>query len=454
MTPSLGSLLLAATTAALLGSTSQAQGLAAVGPVSPDHGFPLWYEDHNGLRLDACLTDQALCGLLDPPPVLVNPNLPFPDNYGGVFADHTFYNSCDASMPTNNGGQALLVITLQGAFDNADEAPIDGDQDVFARFRIRVDNLIQGQQYTVTTPVGTLDFIAENSDVRGINFTDDVGRAMPGVFGGELAGALGPFLMWDSGLPIVDASGREYVGDPGIPHTITGSPFGTNVFRIEGPSVGGPGVNMIETDLFNVIGLLGTEPVVNAPVASFSAAPTSGEAPLPVAFTDTSTGDVTAWSWSFGDGSSSSLQNPTHLYALSGTYTVSLTASGPGGSDTATSVGLIVANDPVGAPELILGLPDPGIAGRRNTMVCAGGTEGGRIRLLGSMDLGSSIFSCGGGALMTGLLDPNNIASARTIGGSASLSFRVHRRLAGEVLRFQAIDVASCTVSNVVTVQF
>jgi hypothetical protein len=31
-------------------------------------------------------------------------------------------------MPTNNGGTALLVITLQGAFGNADEAPIDGDQ--------------------------------------------------------------------------------------------------------------------------------------------------------------------------------------------------------------------------------------------------------------------------------------------------------------------------------------
>ena len=32
------------------------------------------------------------------------------------------------------------------------------------------------------------------------------------------------------------------------------------------------------------------------------------------------------WSWDFGDGTGSNLQNPTHVYASSGTYTVCLTA--------------------------------------------------------------------------------------------------------------------------------
>ena len=40
---------------------------------------------------------------------------------------------------------------------------------------------------------------------------------------------------------------------------------------------------------------------VEGPVASFTVTPTSGTAPLPVQFTDTSTGSPTGWSWFFGD---------------------------------------------------------------------------------------------------------------------------------------------------------
>ena len=68
-----------------------------------------------------------------------------------------------------------------------------------------------------------------------------------------------------------------------------------------------------------------------APVANFSANLTSGQPPLTVAFTDASTGSITAWLWNFGDATSSSLQSPTHTYATAGTYTVQLTAIGPGG---------------------------------------------------------------------------------------------------------------------------
>src|SRR6266700_546643 len=42
------------------------------------------------------------------------------------------------------------------------------------------------------------------------------------------------------------------------------------------------------------------------PSASFTANPTSGQAPLMVQFTDQSTGTVTAWNWNFGDGSAHS----------------------------------------------------------------------------------------------------------------------------------------------------
>lgn len=78
-----------------------------------------------------------------------------------------------------------------------------------------------------------------------------------------------------------------------------------------------------------------------APVADFTASPTSGDVPLTVRFTDQSTGTVTSWSWSFGDGAVSTGQNPSHTYRSAGRFTVSLSVTGPGGSDTETKTNYI-----------------------------------------------------------------------------------------------------------------
>jgi PKD repeat protein len=81
------------------------------------------------------------------------------------------------------------------------------------------------------------------------------------------------------------------------------------------------------------------------PTAGFGATPTSGQAPLLVNFSDTSTGTPTSWAWSFGDGATSTLQNPQHSYALAGNYTVSLTATNAGGNDTLIEPNLITVSD-------------------------------------------------------------------------------------------------------------
>lgn len=49
-------------------------------------------------------------------------------------------------------------------------------------------------------------------------------------------------------------------------------------------------------------------------------------------FTNTSSGVFSSSFWNFGDGSTSSQTHPSHAYAAAGTYTVSLTVTGPGGS--------------------------------------------------------------------------------------------------------------------------
>ncbi len=86
-------------------------------------------------------------------------------------------------------------------------------------------------------------------------------------------------------------------------------------------------------------------PVV-APVASFVSNATSGTAPLTVQFNDTSLNSPTSWSWSFGDGTYSSLQNVTHTFGTAGNYTVSLTVTNAGGSNTDTIINYIQVNAP------------------------------------------------------------------------------------------------------------
>jgi PKD repeat protein len=78
------------------------------------------------------------------------------------------------------------------------------------------------------------------------------------------------------------------------------------------------------------------------PSASFTGSPTSGAGPLTVNFTDTSTGNPTSWSWNFGDGGTSTLRNPSHTYTTPNSYSVTLTASNAGGSNTFTRANYIV----------------------------------------------------------------------------------------------------------------
>ncbi|MCK4607173.1 MAG: PKD domain-containing protein, partial [candidate division Zixibacteria bacterium] len=81
--------------------------------------------------------------------------------------------------------------------------------------------------------------------------------------------------------------------------------------------------------------------------ADFSGSPRSGTYPLTVNFTDLSTNNPTTWKWHFGDGShTSTSQNPTYTYTSSGSYTVTLIATGPNGPDTATKIGYVTVTRP------------------------------------------------------------------------------------------------------------
>ena len=96
----------------------------------------------------------------------------------------------------------------------------------------------------------------------------------------------------------------------------------------------------------NYITVSDPAPAQPAPVADFVGSPTSGDAPLTVNFTDLSAEEVTGWSWDFGDGGSSAEPNPVYTYDTPGVYTVTLTVTGPGGSDSLTRADYIDVTAP------------------------------------------------------------------------------------------------------------
>ena len=86
------------------------------------------------------------------------------------------------------------------------------------------------------------------------------------------------------------------------------------------------------------------------PVANFFAAIRTGVAPLNVSFNDLSTNTPTSWNWSFGDNSYSDAQNPTHVYAAAGTYTINFTACTAGGCDSDIEPGYVTVTTGTATP--------------------------------------------------------------------------------------------------------
>jgi PKD repeat protein len=129
----------------------------------------------------------------------------------------------------------------------------------------------------------------------------------------------------------------------------------------------------------------------HAPVAAFSATPTSGYAPLSVAFTDESTNTPTTWAWDFNnDGTTDSTdKNPSHQYTAVGTYSVSLTAANAGGSDTVTRTNYITVTVPV--PVITSISPNHGDVEGGTTVTITGTGLTGATSVMFGTNAGSSV---------------------------------------------------------------
>jgi hypothetical protein len=254
-------------------------GLAAVGPLSPADGYPIWYQDKTGLRVESCGTwiPDPMC-----PAVAPRPNPALPPSFPGNFTPEGFYQLATATISTANAGRAVIATNLE-------ESMINGQQFTFSRFRIDITNASTGVPYTVTTPAGKKTVTTTAAKPTTVFDTEDIGAAA-GNFSGALAGHVGPFLTWDTfnnvpADPLLkpNALGKPtYIGDGFTPHKVIGSPYGTNFVRIESvgvnptpltdacPTVAGPTADCVETSLLVLQGKIATSSGVSADQATYS----------------------------------------------------------------------------------------------------------------------------------------------------------------------------------------
>lgn len=168
------------------------------------NGFPLWYRDANGLKLELCLDNTAA---LDNgsviTPCLLTANIFNPISFPNNFGIENFYWLAQAFGTYNsrldNGalapGFALFVGGLEAAFSR-DLGVIDGDQMVFGRIRLRIDVPVAGT-YRVVHPFGQFDYQVTVTGLRSINQTSDIGNFL----------SPGPPPAGDFTVPLFDGTG-------------------------------------------------------------------------------------------------------------------------------------------------------------------------------------------------------------------------------------------------------
>jgi PKD repeat protein len=246
------------------------------------------------------------------------------------------------------------IIGVEGlAFTNTLEAPIANDTnpadntdtliaysgpDVFVNKWLSGGDLRAGEIVTFTVEFGNQNFWPWDGDKEyGSHITDTLPEAMTFITatapwnpeeywapesmdGNEIAWGWG--TMWNNSIWSFDIVAQ-------IADDVVGGDVLTNRIEAFGDSPDDIEPNW-ENNVYEMV-----MTIEAAPQASFTTnSPVRfGEE---IVFTNTSIPGypAPAYSWDFGDGSTSSAENPTHLYAAAGTYTVTLTVTNEIGSST------------------------------------------------------------------------------------------------------------------------
>jgi len=99
--------------------------------------------------------------------------------------------------------------------------------------------------------------------------------------------------------------------------------------------------------------------------------------------------------------------------------------------------------------------PTPGTAGQTNALDVINATPGGLVVFAGSAAAGTTTVGCTGSTLALDMLQPRALGQLfADANGDATLSAPAPAFLTGRTVYLQAVDVATCGVSNLVTYTF
>jgi RHS repeat-associated protein len=305
----------------------------------------------------------------------------------GVEATVTDNQVFRAVVPLASDGEHVLTATATDAAGNTSEASLTVIRDTtppIITLLSPAEGLITSDQIltvtgTISDPTPTQvdvngtslpvdsegNFSGTVSLVEGLNeltvtATDSVGNSSS-ISRAVRLDTIPPILKVDSPLDgeTVDASTVVVSGTvqdaTSVTVSVNGTVFATtdggaftgNVPLVEGPNK----ITIVATDAAgNTATLTITVSTSNQPpIASFTFAPKTGEAPLEVTFDASASSDpdgsIASYEWDFGDGQNGNGVSVVHTYVSANTYTVMLTVTDDGKAYGSTSLALIVTGE-------------------------------------------------------------------------------------------------------------
>jgi PKD repeat protein len=239
--------------------------------------------------------------------------------YGGILMVAT--NAGDATP--YHAGDKFTLFNLNGGTYNAGSS--------FATIQPPPGPGLGWDGSSLTTD-GSIKVVVASPVAAGFTAGPTTGVAPLGVtFTNLSSGAT--YWVWNFG----DGSTFSTGGNTNVSHSYAN----VGAYNVSLTASGPGGMSALTNTAYIVVGNA-TPP---APVAGFSGTPTNLFVTQAVAFTDASTGSMTNWVWSYGDGHSvtnTTSANVTNIYALAGSYSVSLIVNGTGGSSTNTKANYVV----------------------------------------------------------------------------------------------------------------
>ncbi len=255
----------------------------------------------------------------------------------GMYRDITQWSKGEYSGANNHEDDLAVMQTFGISYRADDHGNSIGTATALTGTSISASGIIETR--------GDVDMFSFQSGAGPVSFTVDPAPRGPNL---------------DIYAALYDGLGKLVTSNdgPGLSASLTATvTAGTYYLAIDGVGTGDPVTDgYSDYDSLGQYQITGTVParVTQSPVASASASPTSGTAPLAVSFSSAGSSDpdgtIVSYQWNFADGSISSSANPAHTYSVGGTYTATLVVTDDDGLSSSKTVTVTVVNPPPTAP--------------------------------------------------------------------------------------------------------